>query len=209
MKKLGMIFAILVGSLGAQAGWLIEPMVGYSTGTQLSYKYGATPTTYTYSEGSVPMGGSLGYEFSDGFFVGLDGIYNYAGTLTSQISSITNSENFTRGAIGAKVAFRVGKVSVFAGYNPLVNTYMISTTSNPLWLLNGTGAFGGFTFKAANHFDIIARYDYYSYSNYETGTTKATSTAISGSAAAGAISGTPTDSSVSVMIGIPFGSSGK
>ena len=206
MKKLLCLFGVVgFASVSAQAGWLLEPVFGYATGTKLSYNYGAPATNYIYSESSIPVGGRIDYEFNGGFSVGLNGLYNYSGTLTSQVTAITNNENFTRGVAGAELGFRAGRVSFFAGYNPVLNFFMVSTTSNPLWQMTGSGYFGELSFRASQHFSVSVRYDYYSYTNFTSSATGKTSTAITANASAGAISGTPTDSSLAVLIGIPFG----
>jgi hypothetical protein len=208
--KIGLALAIFGFAAAAQAGLIAEPYIGYGTSSTLAYKYGAAGTNYTYNATSIPLGGRVGFMLANGLYFGAEGQYNYSGSLSSTASGYTNSDTFTRAVAGAEIGFKAGRVMFFGGYNPLTNFFLTSTsTTNTLWQLSGSGVFGGLEYIFGNHLSLLVRYDSYTYSTYQSSTTGHTNTTIPTAAAAGAISGTPTDSTIAVMIGFPFGEHSK
>jgi hypothetical protein len=135
LKLFKLLTAALVSILfyeNAKAGVLVEPFVGYGTG---SWKLNSVST----NQSGVDYGGRLGWNF-DGFLIGGD----YVGG-SFKDNQTGNNNNITAQDIGGFLGFEVKRVTVRGAYNfNSQGTYAPTSGTNSVWKGNSFSASVGF-----------------------------------------------------------------
>ena len=153
----------------ASALFLLEPSVGYGTGTQT--KYTIAGVNYVFNRSSVPVGLRTGYMNPNGFGATLVAHYELGGTLggTTNSSGVgtSYSDTFTDVQAGAELSFRTHLWRLFAGYAPLSNMTVTpnSKNSNSPSALSGSAVFGGLTVFFSPHIGLDVSYSAVTYSS--------------------------------------------
>ena len=168
MKKLLTIAIATLGvSMGAHAGFLIEPGVGVQgvTGTtSFSYKSGAA-TTYNYTEASTAVNLLLAYKAMNGLFFGGRADYYMNGTFTPTTATGGGTDTFTRTVAAAVIGYQGARgIRAWAGYdvsNSITNTIASNSTAgaNDFTALSGTGYQVGLGWEFHPHFAFNVLYD--------------------------------------------------
>jgi hypothetical protein len=186
-------------SLSANAAWLIEPELGYSTTSSMTYTYGGT--VYDFTGSAIPVGLRASWVAGNGFFVGLHADSYVSGTYTGN-KGTTKSDTFSRTTAGLEFGYIAGKgFKVYAGYdamNKLTVTPDTTNTNSPAEL-SGTGMHIGLGYYFKPHFGVDLVYSTPTYTAGVKGTTTySTLDSTNYSAIA--------DSSMNLMFTFPFSS---
>lgn len=164
----GLIVLILAPRM-ASALFLLEPSVGYGTGTQT--KYTIAGVNYVFNRSSVPVGIRTGYLNPNGFGAALVAQYELAGTLGGTTNSAgvgtSASDTFTGLQAGAELSFRTHLWRLFAGYAPLSNMTLTpnSKNTNSPSALSGSAIFGGLSIFFTPHIGLDVSYSAVTYSS--------------------------------------------
>jgi hypothetical protein len=190
-------------SSSAQAYFLVEPSIGYSTGTQL--KYTVNNVNYVFNQSMIPFFLNLGFQSQGGFYVAATGEYGASGTLagTTNASGVgtSSSDTFYNVAAGLKFGYRTHYWQVFAGYFPLDKMTISPNVNNPNspWGFSGSSVEAGVGVYFSNNLGLIGKYDAVTYSSY-TAAGSSSSTTISSSGGYTSLS----DSRITVAVNFPF-----
>ncbi len=167
MKKIFAIFAMTLGlSTAAQAGFMIEPYIGYLGGDHIYKSVSAGSTEYTDTLGGSAMGIRLGYKFLMPWVA-----FDYTMASGTDKSGIPGTKDADYSA--AMMGFVAGVdlpilLRAWAGYGLQNNiTFKPSTGDQKLY---GTYTKVGVGFKGFPFISINAEYIIGSYNKYDDGT---------------------------------------
>lgn len=201
MKKyLAFLTASFGCSLFANAGWLLEPEVGYSAGSNMSFTTGGV--NYTDASTSVPVGLRAAWVASNGFFVGIDGAYFASGSLAETTGASKNdTSSFTRTTGGIELGYISSRgFKVYAGYDAVDNISITPSTTDLAaypTALNGTGIHIGLGYYFKPHFGVSLLYTTPTYTSGAKGSTTYTSLGVANFS-------NISDSSAAILLTFPF-----
>ena len=178
MKNILAALVTVMGiSITANAGWVVEPGVGYSGGGQLSYKWAAT--TYTFNESGILGDITISYLFPNGMYVGFEGSTTQSGALAASAGT-TNNDTFYRNAGGAVFGWKHNRFDMNLGYMAIDNIYVTKDVANVNSpdALYGTGIGGRVGFNFTPAWSVNVMYYVPTYTTYDKGATKGATVAV-------------------------------
>lgn len=174
MKKLLASLVILMISNFAHAGWLVEPVVGYVSGTsstELLAAYGGTKTASTDTSTLASL--KLGYVFGNRISLSAE----YAMIMSGQSKQDGGSTaDFTGSDMFINVGYEAPMWRAYLGYDLSPTTTFAKTATSAETKYTGTNMKLGLGWMPKNHFAINFEYWMPKYTKYETGGTSYTIT---------------------------------
>jgi len=161
---------LLMIGVQAHAGFLVEPFVGYDTGTNKTTDLSAVDSTGGFS--GTNFGARLGYQFSNGLSIA--GEYaGGSGTLKADSTIPTAKDStYTRAATGVVVGYVRGMFKMYFGYG-LSDTFTEKANAADITedaKLTGTNYKVGLGVMPIRHFAVSLEYSVPKYTKISTDT---------------------------------------
>lgn len=165
MTKILSSLVVVLASSAAQAGWLVEPYLGYESG-----KLAQTDTADIDLSGKTMMmdlGLRLGYRLSGGFWMAADYMYGFNGTFTYDNPSNGTNSKSNKSDLGVTLGWDIQlKYRIVLGYiiEPIYRTVDDAPGGQENSYLNGSSFKAGFGYIFTSWFAWTLEY----YSNSPT-----------------------------------------